>query len=145
MYDINEVTQVNTSFIFFHFSDGSQDRKVVDMRELKYLYDDVCQNMKHYDFMKNESHNISEKMQEEYNKLESISQGYKDFIEKNQDIPAVRRNLHDVCYQLEVTQQKQRETAIQKSGVNVMYSHAIDKYWKLYKLQKQIESVLKSK
>jgi hypothetical protein len=143
MYNINEVTQVNASFIFFHFPDGTQDRKTVDIRELKHLYTEICENMKHYEFMKMENNKISNNIQEEYDKLDNTILGYKAYIEKNQDNSSIRRGLHDVCYQLEVVQKKQSELAIQKSGVNIAWSYAMEKYWKLYTLKKQIENVLK--
>ena len=145
MYDIKEVTQVNTSYIFFHFSDGTQDRKTIDMRELKHLYNDVCKNIKHYDFMKEECEKVRESLKLESEKLENIIQGYEKYIAEHQDVPNIRRGLDNVCYSLETTIKNKRELNMEISGVNKTWSYAMEKYWKLYKLQKQIESVLKVK
>jgi len=141
MYDINEVTQVNTSYIFFHFPDGTQDRKTVDTRELKHLYNDVTENMKHYDFMKEECEKVRESIKTERQKLENTMNEYRSYIESNKNDPSIRRNLHGVCYSLEFTTQKYRELSHEISGINKTWSYANDTYWKLYNLQKQIEYV----
>ena len=143
MKNINEVSEVNAKYIFFHFPDGTQDRKIVNKNDLKELYIDICNNMKSYDFMKEECEKVKEQLRLESDSLNSVIQGYEKYIAEHQEIPSIRRGLDNVCFNLEYAIKNQRELNYKISGVNKAWSHASDNYWKLYKLQKQIENVLK--
>ena len=141
MYDIKEVSQVNNKYIFFVFSDGTQDRKTVDINELKYLYNDVTEKMKMLDFTVKYNRDCYENAKQEVTILEKIIEGYEKYIEENKSDPMVRRGLHDVCYSLTATENKRNEISRESFGMSHVATKASDEYWRLYKLQKQIEAV----
>ena len=141
MYDIKEVSQVNNKYIFFVFSDGTQDRKTVDINELKYLYDDVTEKMKMLDFTVKYNRDCYEDAKQEVVRFEKIIEGYEKYIEENKSDPMVRRGLHDVCYSLTETEKKRNEILRESFGMSHAATKASDEYWRLYKLQKQIEAV----
>ena len=143
MYILNEVSEVNTKYIFFLFSDGTQDRKTVNKNDLKELYNDVCENVKHYEFMIQECKTVYNSINGECEKIEEVIKGYEKFIENNQNDPMVRRGLHNVCSSLEWENKKQRELFYNRSGVVQTKHYAINKCDRLYKLQRDIESVLR--
>lgn len=143
MYIINEVSEVNTKYIFLKFSDGTQDRKTINKNDLKELYTDVCQKVSHYEFMIQECKIVYNSINVECEKLEEIIKCYEKFIENNQKDPMVLRGLHSVCSSLEWENKKQRELFYNRSGVGQTMQYSRNKCDKLQKLQKNIESVLR--
>ena len=143
MYILNEVTSVNTKYIFFTFSDGKQDRKTVNKNDLKELYNDVYQNISNYDFMYKENKKVSDKLQLEIDTLNKTIERQENFIANNQNDPMIKRGFHNVCYDLKFNKRKQVELSHNISGINTSCMHANDMTFKLEKLKRDIESVLK--
>lgn len=143
MYIVNEVSEVNTKYIFFKFSDGTQDRKKINKNDLKELYKDVCEMVNNYEFMIQECKIVYNSINVECEKLEENIKGYEKFIENNQNNNMVLRGLHNVCSSLEWENKKQREMFYNRSGVLQTIQYARTKYDKLKRLQNDIESVLR--
>ena len=141
MYNVNEILQVNKKYIFLLLSDGTQDRRVVNLSELKTLYIDVLEKMKYLNFTVNYNRDFYNELTLEYEKQEKIIEGYEKYIEEHKEDSMVRRGLHDVCYALTTANSKRYEIALQRAGVSHASNKASDEYWKLYKIQKQIEVV----
>lgn len=142
MYMVNDVSEVNTKYIFFKFSDGTQDRKAVNKNDLKELYSDVCEKISHYEFMIQECKTVYNSINIECEKLEETIKGYERFIENNQNDPMVLRGLHSICSSLEWENKKQRELFYNRSGVAQTMQYSRTKCDKLQKLQNDIKSVL---
>lgn len=143
MYNVNEILQVNKKYIFLLLSDGTQDRRVVNLSELKTLYIDVSERMKCLDFTVNYNRDFYNELTLEYEKQEKIIEGYEKYIKEHKEDSMVRRGLHNVCYALTTANNKRHEIVLERVGVSHASNKASNEYWKLYKIQKQIEAVFR--
>ncbi len=132
--DKEHITGVNTKYVFFRFPDGSQDR----LKSRKQDFIDVLEwmraEMRFYDRMRDEVVAIYETEKEEFDKTKHY---YSD------------EEIHEACLKdrfasidMGLSNERYKTEWNRISGKYDIAIKAGDRYWKLYKIAKQLENAI---
>ena len=132
--DKEYITEVNKSYVFFTFPDGSQDRKKSRKQELQEVFEWLNTEMYFYNRMYEDAKQIYETEKEKFDKTRHY---YSD------------EEIHEACLKnrfasidMGISNKRYVEDWNRISGKFEIASKANDKYWKLYKIATQIKSVI---
>lgn len=132
--DKEHITEVNKSYVFFTFPDGSQDRKKSRKQDLIEVFEWIKGELYFYNRMYEEVKRIYESEKERFDKTRRY---YSD------------EEMHDACLKnrfasidMGISNKRYIEDWNQISGKLSIASKANDRYWRLYKLAGQIKSTL---
>lgn len=133
--DKEYITQVSRSYVFFRFSDGSQDRKKFHKADLKDLYEWARSEMDFYNRMYQELHNEYEKQKEQFDRV-----GH--YYSEEEIKEACKKNR--LAYiDMEIRNEERAREWGYVAGISKEAGRINDKYWKYYRLAAQIEAVYK--
>lgn len=141
--DIKNVTSVNSKYIFFK-EDGKEDRKPSHYAELQQMMDDLQTDYYFYNRMLTETRALAEKHREELDKLGAVIEDLKSRIEAQKDIPAVKRGLADICFNLKSTEEKRHEKGLELCGIHKVSGDTLRKLERTETLIRQIEESMRS-
>lgn len=141
--DIKNVTSVNVKYIFFK-EDGKEDRKLSHYAELQQMMDDLQTDYYFYNRMLTETRTLTEKHREELDKLDAVIEDLKSRIEAQKDIPAVKRGLADICFNLKNSEKKRHEKGLELCGIYKVSDDTLRKLERTETLIRQIEEAMRS-
>ena len=132
--DKEHITEVNKTYVFFTFPDGSQDRKKSRKQDLQEVFEWVKGELYFYNRMYEEAKQMYESEKEKFDKIRHY---YSD------------EEIHEACLKnrfasidMGISNEKYKEDWHRISGKWSVASKANDRYWKLYKLAEQIKSAI---
>ena len=132
--DKEHITEVNKTYVFFTFPDGSQDRKKSRKQDLQEVFEWVKGELYFYNRMYEEAKQMYESEKEKFDKTRHY---YSD------------EEIHEACLKnrfasidMGISNEKYKEDWHRISGKWSVGNNANERYWKLYKLAEQIKSVL---
>lgn len=132
--DKEYITEVNKTYVFFKFPDGSQDHLKSQKNELIEVYKWIGEEMRFYDRMYRESHQIYEEKSERFKNNRHY---YTD-----DEIKEACKTNHFAYISMELSNEKYKEDWHEIYGKVELTSYAMDKYWKLYNLSVKIRNVV---
>lgn len=141
--DIKNVTSVNAKYIFFKENE-KEDRKPTHYAELQDMMDDLQSDYYFYNRMLTETRTLAEKHREELDKLDASIENLKNRIEAQKDIPAVKRGLADICFNLKSAEEKRHEKGLELCGMHKVSSDTLHKLERTERLIKQVADAMKS-
>lgn len=133
--DKEYITQVNSKYVFFTFPDGSQDRLRASKVDLKCVYGWYVEEMNFYNRMYNE---LSESYREQFDSFEKSRHYY------SEDEIAIACKTDRFAYiPMEIKNEDYKREINKIFGISKESSRILDKYWKYYRIAKQIEEAFK--
>lgn len=141
--DIKKVTSVNAKYIFFKDENGNNDRKPSHYAELQQMMDDLQTDYYFYNRMLKETRTLAEKHREELDKLDAVIEDLKSRIEAQKDIPAVKRGLADICFNLKSTEEKRHKKGLELCGIHKVSDDTLRKLERTETLIRQIEEAMR--
>lgn len=129
--DKEYITQVSRNYVFFRFPDGNQDRKKINKEDLKELHEWVRSEMSFYNRMYQELHSEYEKQKDNFDKI------YHYYSEEEVKEACKRNRFTSI--EMEIRNMEYKEKWYNIAGISKEANRINDKYWKYYKLAKQIE------
>lgn len=140
--DIKNVTSVNSKYIFFK-EDGKEDRKPSHYAELQQMIDDLQSDYYFYNRMLTETRTLAEKHREELDKLDAVIEDLKSRVELQKDIPAVKRGLADICFNLKNSEKKRHEKGLELCGIHKVSDDTLCKLERTETLIKQVADAMR--
>lgn len=141
--DIKNVTSVNAKYIFFK-ENGKEDRKPSHYAELQQMMDDLQMDYSFYNRMLAEVRTLAEKQRGEVEKLDATIENLKNRIEAQKDIPAVKRGLADICFNLKNSEKKRHEKGLELCGIHKVSDDTLRKLERTETLIKQVADSMRS-
>ena len=131
--DKEYITQINSKYAFFKFPDGNQDRLRVSKTDLKEIYEWFVNEMDFYDRMHRE---LSGSYRKQFDSFEKTHHFYSE-----EEINDAKRTFAHI--QMEINNENYTRDINRIFGISEESSRISDKYWKYYKIKKQIEEALR--
>lgn len=133
--DKEHITQVNSKYVFFRFPDGSQDRLRANKQDLKEVYKWYINEMYFYDRMHRE---LSESYRAKYDLFEKNRHYFSE-----EEIDAACRKDRFANISMERNNEDYIKEINKIFGISEEGSRILDKYWRYYRIVKQIEETIK--
>lgn len=134
--DKEYITEVNTKYVFFRFPDGGQDRLKSRKQDLISVLEWIHGEMDFYNRMYNEVKTIYETEKEKFDKT-------KHYYSDEEIHEACRKNRF-ANIDMELSNENYKTEWNRISGKCDISSKASDRYWKLYRIAKQLENSIKA-
>ena len=133
--DKEYITQVNSKYVFFKFPDGNQDRLRANKSDLKDVYEWYIGEMNFYRRMHDE---LSESYRRQYDSFEKIRHYYSE-----EEIDEARRKHNFSYIPMEISNENYTRDINRIFGISEESSRILDKYYKYYRIARQIEEAYK--
>lgn len=132
--DKEHITEVNASYVFFTFPDGSQDRLKSRKADLIEVYKWVGEEMSFWHRMYEETYQLYKSEKERFDR------GRHYFTEE--EIHEANKKNHFAYIDMEISNKYYLRDSNYISGKGEMAFYANDKYWKYVKLAHQINNAI---
>lgn len=133
--DKEYITQVNSKFVFFKFPDGNQERLLANKVDLIEIYEWFTGEMNFYNRMNRE---LSESYRKQFDSFEKTHHFYSE-----EEINEACKKDRFANIPMEIKNKDYTRKINKIFGISEEGSRILDKYWKYYRIKKQIEEALR--
>lgn len=132
--DKEHITEVNAKYVFFKFPDGSQDHTKSRKNDLIEVYKWIGEEMQFYNRMYRETQRMYEEESERFKKNRHYY--------SEEEIKEACRGNRFANIPMEISNEKYKEDWYTICGKSDIASYAMNKYWKLYRLNAEIKAAI---